>query len=887
MPTPAPAHPSRALRAEASRSLRLVVPLSLALLAGAGGGCQPADPADTPLSDDAEVLIDRMGVPHVYAASDQDAFFASGYMTARMRLFQIEMVRRQARGTQGEVLGERAWKGDLLARALDFTRLGAETRAITESEFPTEAALTAAFVRGVNHYIARALSGAETLPGEFAELDFAPTPWTADDPYIVGKLLSLGMSSSIDYKILGAALGVLAPDLPADFPLCMPTRPAFTVPGRAPAPPSMLHDGSARRPAPRRERPPSPPELTPEVAAALARYERLVPELGSNNWAVSPELTTNQRSLLAGDPHQPLGSPIRFFLQHLNSAERGGSLDVIGFGFAGTPGVQLGHNRTVAWTATTNFADVMDLWDVQRAGPGAIELGGQPRPIAERSERVRVRKPGGPAAVQDGLGDDRAFTFTSVPGFGVILPDEILPVPRALIAKGEILFNWTGLAPTREAAMYLGLDRARSLDEWEALTTRLEVGAVNLIAADSGSIRYRVHAKIPDRGDPSKRPLPTGVMPGSDPRTLWSGAFLGDDKLPSARDPEQGYLATANNEPWGFTADGRVDNDPFYYGFYYDPGDRAGRIESELQRLVKRAKEAKDKDKDVKDVKGLVSPADMVALQNDAYSTLAEDLIPPLLEALAAVDTDPDLAAYKGRTELMDLGTLLHAWDRQVRRASPAAVAFFAYAHFAAKRASGDELGPLLGTLFQAEPGYAFKPLRLALRNVPGAREILQEGKRPILLGALADAAAWLRGRFGFVVPDGTHAYAWRDVHEARFNHLLGGTWNAGTFPVDGSVGTVRVSSSSMLDGSGKPEDKFYADDGSLYRMVVSFDEQGPRAQLNFARGNDEKPQSEFYGNQQPAWVEGTTQPLLYRRPEVESLTATRLVLHKDGSVGQ
>ena len=92
---------------------------------------------------------------------------------------------------------------------------------------------------------------------------------------------------------------------------------------------------------------------------------------------------------------------------------------------------------------------------------------------------------------------------TDVPGFGVLLPDDLLPVPRGVLTTSDILVNWTGFAGTHEAAMYLGLDRARNMDQWEAGAKRLEVGAVNLIGADQSSIRYRVHASIPDRGKPT------------------------------------------------------------------------------------------------------------------------------------------------------------------------------------------------------------------------------------------------------------------------------------------------------------------------------------------------------------------------------------------------
>lgn len=845
-------------------------------------GCS-ATPDSSPLQADTEVLIDTMGIPHIYAKSDADAFFASGYTMARMRLFQMEMVRRQALGTAAEILGEAAVRGDLLARTFQFAEYGRQSRAAVQSDYPEDAALIESFVHGINLYIARVREGVIPPPAEMGPdgLNFLPTAWTLDDPYIVGKLLSFGLSSSLDNELLATALPILAPQFPRNFPLSMPTRNAFTVPEKDEI--AALVPARATTPAPR-WRPRlhrhlhlqgpaahSPrPALPPAWAEALARFAPLSPPLASNNWAVAGKHTANGRPMLCGDPHQPLGSPSRFFAQHLNSADSGGTLDVVGFGFTGTPGVQLGHNHRVAWTATTNFADVMDLWEATTAGDQVI-VGGKPRPARVRHEHIRVRAAIGPVITDDQAGDSREFVITDVPGFGVLLPEDLLPVPRGVLSQSEILVNWTGLSATHEAAMYLGLDRASSLDQWELGAKRLEVGAVNLVGADQGSIRYRVHANVPDRGSPSSGIKPWLLMSGTDPRSLWTGRYLTEDSLPSARDPERGYLTTANNDPWGFTKDGRVDNDPFYYGYLYDPGDRAARIESELQRLIARGK---------------LTPADMADLQGDARSTLADDLLPPLAEAVAAIGTDPALAPYRTRPELIQLFAQLSTWDRQMRRDSAAAVSFFALCHFAAQRALADDLGPMLPVLFQADPGFAFKPLRLALQGVAAAQGLLQEGKRVILVAALADAADWLKTRFGTVLPTADKPYAWKDVHSAEFNHILGGKWNGGAVAVDGSVGTVNVSSSALLDGGGKPRDHVAAHAGSLYRMIASFDDTGtPQALVNFARGNDENPQSAFYSDQQSAWADNKHRPLLFKRTEIDKNTARKFTLQRDGSV--
>lgn len=859
-------------RSFSSTSSRLVSRLRRALLSGAlplfvacGG--------DLSLSADVEVLVDPAGVPHVYARSDADAMLASGYMIARMRLFQLEMVRRQAWGRQAELLGEDRFAQDAASRTLGFARHGIASRTRMEREFPEYAALIQAFVRGINLHIDRVKRGDEPLPPEFAagELNHQPERFTDDDPYVIGKMLSLGMSNALDSEILSTLLATLSPAF-ADFPLSMPVRPAFTMPSASQILP--VRAPGERDPA----LPANPPQDRASILRELARYRRIADTTASNNWAVAGRYTANGKPLLAGDPHQPLRTPNRFFAQHLSSVDGSGRLDVIGFAFAGTPGVQLGHNRHVAWTATTNFADVLDLWRVQtqsRDGQEQAQIGKAWVPVQRRSETIRVRSPGGPPATSDGIGSARIVSIGELGEYGVFLPDEMLPVARFLLVQSndEILVRWTGQAATTEASMYLGLDFADGLEAWDAAARRLEVGAVNLIAADSRSIRYRVHANVPRRSAVKSGSKPWMIMDGRDEKTLWDGALLSDDELPASSEPERGYLCSANNDPFGFTADGRVDNDPFYYGNFYDPGDRAARIESELRRLLR-------------DKPGRVSLDDMKALQADVHSYVADDLLPPLFMALDRIGSDPVLDPYKNRPELIALGKRLKDWDRRMARDSTEAVIFFAFAHFATVRAVGDDYGPFLPRLWQAEPAFAYKPLRLALADVPGTTAVLQEGKAAILVAALADAHDWLKRRFATPSPDSATHFAWRDVHGARFDHMLGGRWNSGTVPVDGSVGTVNVSSSAMADDMGKPVDRFSSDAGSLYRMVVGFDERGaPQAQINFPLGNDGTPTSRFARNQHEAWQNVQYAPLRFHRSDVEADAALRLRIKPTGQV--
>src|SRR6185436_3629359 len=103
-----------------------------------------------------------------------------------------------------------------------------------------------------------------------------------------------------------------------------------------------------------------------------------------------------------------------------------------------------------------------------------------------------------------GKGTETKTTIYDCPGFGTVLPSEMLGTIGGGIANGKsLLFNWTGFDATTELQAYIGLDKAKDLDGFEAALDHLEVGAVNFVAASKDGIDYHVHVHVPDRGDPS------------------------------------------------------------------------------------------------------------------------------------------------------------------------------------------------------------------------------------------------------------------------------------------------------------------------------------------------------------------------------------------------
>jgi penicillin amidase len=610
-----------------------------------------------------EILIDNMGIPHIFAATDEDAFFAAGYQVAGDRLYQMEMLRRFALGRLSEVIGEEGLARDQQARTFDFPRWGREDMAVTRATDPERARLLLAWVAGINKKIGEIRSGLSPLPFGYraGERDFIPEPWDEADPYIILKGAGFANDKTVEFEVALSLLHALYAEAMDSVQIFKPAHPYFGVP-----PEDRPQTTRARFRAPGQGTPKAPGPASAKagnVFEGLGRLIKAMPgHMGSNNWAISGRFTETGRPLVAGDPHLSFGFFGSAYPMHINSRERGGTYNTAGFNYPGTPGITLGFNDRMIWTVTTNMGDVMDLWKVGRQGD-RVNVGDRWIKITLRTERIVVREPGGPA----GEGRVETMDYEDVPGYGVILPEEIIGIPGATLILGDILLNWTGFSG-KPARWFMELNRISSIEDFEATVDRMREMAYNVIAADAEGISYRVGLDVPRRTNVSGAYAPWKTMDGGDPASLWTGEMLARTQIPGSRAFHRGWLATANTDPWGFTADGTVDTDPWYYGSFFDAGYRGQRIEDEITQLTRR---------------GGVTLDDMKKLQMDTRSRLSDDLLPFLAEAHGRIATDDSLAEFQGDADLDRVVSLLTVeWDRRMARDSAGALAWLPFIHF-------------------------------------------------------------------------------------------------------------------------------------------------------------------------------------------------------------
>src|ERR1035437_2488379 len=476
-------------------------PLALACLLAATLPAAPVRVAG--LQKQVEILRDKWGVPHIYAATEHDLFFSQGYITAQDRLFQIDLWRRAGTGKLAEVLGPSAIERDRLARAVNFR---GDCNAEWVAYGPGTRAIVTAFTDGINAYI-KGLAG--KLPPEFALAGYAPGLWAPED--CLSRVAGLTMTGNLNREVTHALdvqrLGLQAAlrNMRLDPPVTLEI-------------PRGLDLSS----------------ITSDILRAYRQTTgavRLSTEQGSNNWVVDGTMTATGRPMLANDPHRPVQVPSLRKTVHLV----GPGWNAIGAGEPGLPGIALGHNETIAFGFTIVGIDQQDLYveTVNPANAAEYRYRGEWNKFESEQQQIGIK---GQAA--------HAVTLRYAVHGPVIYEDASRHWAYAL--------RWVGSEPgTAGYLAGLSLARAKDWDEFRAAMERYKVPGENLVYADTkGNIGWQVGGLTPIR-DGFTGLLP---VPGDEGRYEWKG-YRKSAELPFEFNPARHYIATANHNilPPGYT----------------------------------------------------------------------------------------------------------------------------------------------------------------------------------------------------------------------------------------------------------------------------------------------------------------------------------------------
>ncbi|MCE4363306.1 penicillin acylase family protein [Xanthomonas hortorum] len=534
------------------------------------------------LEQPAQIRVDRWGVAHIYAKTDNDAFFVQGFNVARDRLFQLDLLRRKGLGHLSAAFGPAYVQQDRAARLFLYRGSMAEE---WNSYGPDAQRDVTRFVAGINAYIDWLGTHPHALPYEFRTFAYRPEKWAPDD---VLRIRTTGLSRNVKSEVARAKVACKA-SLAVDA-VRQKLQPAWTTRVPEGLDPCLPEDVLKVY-----ELATQSPRLSADTHVADAQTPPLRPgedafAEGSNNWVIAPQKSATGHAVLADDPHRAYSVPSLRYFVHLNSP----GLDIIGAGEPTAPGIAIGHNQRSAFGLTIFNIDQEDLY-VYRLNPAdnaSYWYNGKWEPLHTEHASIAVRDT---AAVTEQL----QFTRHGP----VIYIDADKHIAYAI----RSVWSQPGTAPYLGSLRYL---RADSFEQFKDALAHWGAPSVNQVYADvKGNIGWATAGMTP------RRVQSDGLLPvPGDGRDEWNG-FWNADVLPSSKNPAAGFITTSNemNLPAGYPYAQRK------IGFEWANDARHARITQVLSRLP------------------TVSVQDSEKLQNDQVSLLAQRLV-ALIQPLHAQD---------------------------------------------------------------------------------------------------------------------------------------------------------------------------------------------------------------------------------------------------------
>jgi penicillin amidase len=537
------------------------------------------------LRNPVEVIRDKWGINHIYAANTHDLFFMQGYLAAKDRLFQFEIWRRQATGTIAEILGPKEIKRDIGTRLFIFR---GDMNTGMEHYHPEGKEIIHAYTDGVNRYIAEILENPENLPIEFKLLNIKPKPWTPE--VVISR--HQGLLGNIKRELnTGRAVAKIGTEKVRKLMWFHPKKPKLEL---DPAITSELLDEDilGLYNAYRKKVQFLPSDIDPayrnqDLAANMLNQDILNTDekesglsIGSNNWIVSGKLTDNGSTVMANDPHRTIAIPSLRYMIHLVAP----GWNVIGAGEPEIPGVSIGHNEYGAWGLTVFKTDGEDLlmYELNPDDPDQYKYKGEWKSMKIIHETIKVKD-------SKDVDVDLKYTIHGPVCYIDTLRHKAWAVRCAWMEPGGAPY----LASLR-------MDQTKSWEEFREACSFSNIPGENMVWADKeGNIGWQAVGIAPVRKNYS------GMVPvPGDGRFEWDG-YLPIIEKPNVTNPEKGFFASANQN---ITPETYTHWDAI--GYYWSDPYRGNRLNEVLGSGKK------------------LSMKDMKALQNDYYSLPAKALMP-------------------------------------------------------------------------------------------------------------------------------------------------------------------------------------------------------------------------------------------------------------------
>ena len=794
------------------------------------------DVSGLPLTDFVEVIRDDRGIPHIYGTNVDDILFAQGYVHAQDRFWQLEFWSHLSTGRLASLIGEPGVGADLLFRTFGFNRVALEEYENLPPEFKQD---LINYTSGINAYIESRPQNRLSLEHfflQFLNADYKVGKYEPHYPLAWAKMMAYDLNGNFQQEIRNSkTFNTLNPDIAE---LLTPPYPEEH--------PYIVEEWEGKGSFASLGKPSNIKQIYQSVFIKYVTKDLQTNQsLGSNSWAISGEHTDSGLPLLANDPHLSVQLPAIWYENglHCYPKNRDCELDVVGFSFAGSPYIVIGHNSYIAWGFTNMGPDVQDLFieKINPSNPNQYEVDGEWKDMDRVTEIIEV------------AGSEPIIIEVRSTHHGPIVSDRSYPInlnpeedqfsfaDEARIELPDnfsVSLSWPALIPGSTFVGIRDFNYAKNWDEFREASRLFDVPAQNLLYADiDGNIAYQSPGKLPIRANGLLGDLPiAGWLSEND----WLG-FVPFEELPYTINPSSGYIITANQsvhpeQPW-----------PNYYARGY----RAEAIERVINQYISQK----------------IGVEDMEAMQINNYDYSAAYILPYVFNN---VYVDSNVL-----TSMKEWAISENKFEMNIDSSGAAAWAVF-YKHLAEQTFEELVVTDKLGNEISLQPGNSDSTSEIFRTLLKDPNHIIWDDINTSQKENLTDILerTLVLADESIVLLFGTEDYdkwSWGEIHTITYPTNLLGEAGIPILTNIVNIGPVEAGGSSFAINS---TDWGFGDDFTIgsypsMRMVVDLSNFDNSLTV-LPSGQSGHVMSKYYDDQVDNWISNNMYPLYFSREQVE-----------------
>lgn len=775
---------------------------------------------------DVNLYRNNFGIPHIIAQTDNDMFFMLGFTEAQDRLWQIDYLRRKAKGETAEIFGESEIPYDKFIKSLELDNLAHRTWNSMSRESRSS---LISFTNGINFYLSKY---SKKLPFEFGYLEYSPKKWLPTDCIAIFKYFSLQMSVGFSRDLLMGKIAcysgfdnaqMLVPQYPRTAPYIFDSAPAVIAP-------KVIDSAAVKQ---QKNTPASqtasltPFDIPDELLAVSRRITGGSASVGSNIWAVSKNdtLTGRRNIVLACDPHLHLDIPSIWYEAQLTS----GRINLTGMLIAGTPFMLIGRNNNISWGIANAMADDFDYFyeklDEKHHNYYYADSCAKPVKFKNKIDTIKVRNKPDYLYYQRSTGKSNVISDFH-PENSTASKKSHYNKPINNPKAGEYLerccltYKWTGSVPTDFFAPLLNIYASNNFDAFSEALKGWHAPVLNFVYSDNGgNIAVRAAGDLPIRRSECNPNFPNPAWKAS---CGWEG-FITSDKLKSIVNPPHGLVYAANNK-WAYNSSEFVSN-------YWDAPYRATRLDTMLHNFVS------------------YSSRDAQLMQNDLYSVQAQNIVNRLLPIL--------LKRYSGMT-LAEKRCYekLKKWNFNISIGFKSSIVFNQLYLQLADEIFKIQYGNTSFQKIMQMPSLVSTDIDDVLENPESNlmiynRNGVVHNQESLLFTAFRKAVTALTRRFG---NDDVHNWKYGNLHFIELQHpfakfsILKSTFSLAKTPIGGNSSTLNNAEYSL-------NEPFRVTTGASCRFITDMTERF--VYISLPGGSCGQVYSQHYSNQFQIWVYG------------------------------